>query len=368
MKIKDFSYFFFKPKIIFKNPVPSFLKNGSIFIKLTDDTGVSGWGEPNPYSASIDKILKKLKEFENYLVNNKQKPSYSTSDLKVYNACYASINQAIIEIKSKKEKIPIYKILNKKSLKNRVNLYASGGMIYNHQSDNIYYKELRKSISNGYCGYKFRPPYPKSFSNHIRRLKKPPFFNLKRFFKISKKIREIAPRDFKLMVDFGFRIKNYDNFLKIYEFLNNLNFYFIEEPIKENLINKNFKLKKLKLSGGESFYKKKQFINKKFNKFYKVFQPDYNLIDYLKLSNILNYNSSEIIPHNWFHAISNNFSFNCAIALKCKMIERNIYIKRIDEKILKKNYKINIINGQYRSLSFRNNLKIKTTNMKKINI
>jgi L-alanine-DL-glutamate epimerase-like enolase superfamily enzyme len=369
MDIIDFSYFYFKPKLSLKSPLPSFLKKGSIFIRLTDQHGYTGWGEPNPYSASKDELLKILKNFELNLLSKKKiiSPTLQCNN-KGYNASLAAVNQALIDILSKRKKVPICKILNKDLNLSSINLYASGGMIFDYQDDKIYYNEAIKSFKDGYIGYKFRPPYPRSFSNHLNRLKKPPSFDIDRFLKISKKLRSILPKKFKLMVDFGFRIKNYKEFLKIYQILDDLNFYFIEEPINTSLIKKEFKIKNLKLSGGESFFLKNQFKNKNFNKFYKIIQPDMNLIDFNILKNIMKKESKKMILHNWFNVISNNFSLNCALAFKCKMIERNIYMVDIDKQILNKSSKLNIKNGNFLILKKNNNLCVNLNNLKKLDI
>ena len=369
MDIEDFSCFYFKPKIFFKNPLPSFLKKGSIFIRLKDKDGYEGWGEPNPYATDQKNLLKILKKFELNLINKKKiEKKIIYHNKKGYNACLAAVNQAIADIQSKRKKIPICQILNPNLKFKSIRLYASGGMIYDHQDNKIYYNEARKSLKNGYIGYKFRPPYPKSFSNHTSRLKNPPTFDVDRFFKIAKKLRSILPKQFKLMVDFGFRIKTYKDFLKIYNFLNDLNYYFIEEPISHKLIKKDFEAKKLKLSGGESFFLKNQFKDKKFNKFYKIIQPDMNLIDYNILKKIIKIKSTNIILHNWFNAISNNHSFNCALAYQCKMIERNIYMSKIDSQIINTKSNLNIKKGNFLILKENNDLKINVKNLKKLKI
>ena len=319
----------------FSKPTPTFIKSGFYLIKLTLSDGSYSLGEPHPYSGNkrqfinvIKKIFKFIKKKElNYLNLStiKKKRNLNINKL-CMSSCLAAIDSSIQNIKNKSN-------INFKSKKIiSPNLYASGGMIFEDQNTKLLVDEMLTCKKMKFKGWKFRPPSPRSFKNHNQRLKSPDFIDVKKLIKICELMRINAGKDFDLMLDVGCRCKNFKDAKYLLEGIYDLNFSFIEEPVKRNFqIYKRIKKikNKPKIAFGEHFSTLKD-INYVFSKkLLDIFQPDTNLLLQQELKTIVKKASKydiEIIPHNWFNLVNfqSNLSFLDLLKKKNKSIEFNI--------------------------------------------
>ena len=64
MKITHIEYFTLKCSVPenYPKPIASFVKDGSIFLRVYTDTGITGIGEPSPYGAPLKDMVKILKD------------------------------------------------------------------------------------------------------------------------------------------------------------------------------------------------------------------------------------------------------------------------------------------------------------------
>jgi len=370
MKIKQLRIFYYKPKISQKNqPLPTFMVEKKIFIILLTSDGIEGYGEPSHYAGKSSLILKTLKELFNSYVKNQNpiffeeihtniKKNYKEQN-NVFFGCLSAINQSLFDINSKIHNKPLYKLLNPKIKNNpRIKLYASGGMIFEKYKYDILIDEVIESQERGFYGWKFRPKTPNNNLSHFQRINKPPDFNYKELIDFCYKIRKVSKKNFKLMVDFGKRIHDLKTAKYIFEALNDLNFFLVEEPLKINFI----KYKQLKkkyssfnIAAGESignFIELKKWIDKNF---LDIYQPDSNLIpllDLLKILKNIHYQKNKFILHNWSYHVSMASNYYLASSSNLiKMVEYNLLVEKFIKDISNNNFKL--LNG---NISINDNL------------
>jgi len=362
MKIKSFDIFLInenKSRNAHKFPQPTYFEKGFVFFKLNTDSNIFGLGEPNPYSGSkkeISYILNKIifplikdQDVNKLNINIiKNLALKKTKNIPCLFSCIAAISNAIYEIQSKFEKKNFSQIINKNSKKESISLYASGGMIFENQEYEYLIDEAIKFKEKKFIGWKFRPKSPTKLLSHRSRSKNPPPFDVKELLIFSQKLRLAVGENFKLMVDFGSRCKNVNEAIYILDALKEMNFYFIEEPIKTKLKNykKLFHLNKnYKIALGEYFYNNKDINNwVNINKI-NTFQFDSNMIifdDFYKLSKKVYQKGLNLIPHNWYNLINNNtnISFLNSLPISNKIIEYNILNNPYKEIFVNKMYTI----------------------------
>ena len=300
----------------------------------------------------INKIfpLLKNKDFEDIDLNDlKKNPKIFVQNSNCLNSCIAAISQAINDMKGKKKKLAVFKMLSKKkNYEKKIRAYASGGMIYENQDYESLIEEALKFKEEKFIGWKFRPKSPIILLSHIQRIKKPPPFNMKQLIKFSEKLRLKTGEKFKLMLDLGCRCRNLAEAKYIIEALSEMNFYFIEEPLKRNDINylllKKFSKNKIKIAGGEFISELNNFNYLLNKKIFHIIQPDANMLIYdemLKISKLALKKDVNIIPHNWCNTISEaaNFHYFCSLEQDNKIIEYNI---------LKNPFKSSFINNSFK--------------------
>ncbi len=335
MKFDKFKIFYVKNKSKLKNCVPSFYNDGILFFKITTSEGIYGLSEPSPYLGINKFVIKKLEQFYIKYLKGKLLSEIDFFSLRKkirknsleFNLI-PSFEQSTYDLKSKIEKKNITYFLNNNLKKNKIKLYASGGMLFENKSYDILIEEALRYKEQGYMGWKFRPKVPVSNLNHQQRIKNPPDFDLDKLLFFSEKIRKKVGDDFNLMLDCGCRLKNIKKSIKLLDALNELNFLFIEEPFKRkisNYVNFNKKYKTNIIAGGESFNDYKSFLDFSKVKNVKYIQPDTNLLTFQDLSKIKNI-KKKISIHNWCNKI--NFSMNLNFALTIKsddvILEHNI--------------------------------------------
>lgn len=364
MQIFDYQIFKSQPinKIDSNYPIPTVLLEEVFFLKLISKDGIVGYGEPSPYIVDKKLFLNLFFDIiENYIINRKittilqnlNKIKVNKSLIIYSNIITASLEQALNDILAKESSLPLYKFLNKKNLKkqNKISIYSSGGMIFENQSYNILIDESIKAKEGGFAGWKFRPKSPMSNLSHYDRISKPPPFDIDDLIVFSNKLRTSVGSNFKLMVDFGKRINSIKPAKFILDSLNELNFLFIEEPLKLDLEQYLFLLnskKNIKIALGESFQNFNDslvWINNKLD----IIQPDCNLMrisDINKLIKNSSINNYEIILHNWSYPISMMHNLHLAGSTNTiKLVEFSFIgfqhkLKTIKENISFKNGKV----------------------------
>ena len=252
-----------------QNPYPTYFKEGFYVIKLYTSDGLDGLGEPSPYAGNFKKIIKNFKLIFSYIKNKnifdisvtKLQKKLETKNI-FTSSCFAGFSQCIYDIKGKIKKKSISKLINNNDVKNKIKIYASGGMIYDYQSDELLIKEALFFKKKNFFGWKFRPPFPRNFGNHNKRMLQPPEINTKKLINISQKLRKILGTKFNLMLDLGCRCKSLKEFEYLSDGLSELNFFFIEEPFQRKLkLYKKIKLKNINISAGEHLFKNEDILN-----------------------------------------------------------------------------------------------------------
>ena len=358
--LKEIEIFIYQPKkkINSKFPLPYNLIKESIFIKIYTNNGMFGYGEPSPYNEDFlnackvaklifDKYFKK-KNLENIsLIKNKL--NIILKKQQIYFAALAGISQAIYDIESKIANKPLYQYLGNKKNKKKIPLYASGGMIFENQSYDLLIDEAIKAKEMGFKGYKFRPKTPLTNPNHFVRNLNPPEFNQKEILDFSIKLKKIIGENFLLMIDFGKRIKTVSEAINIINILEDLNFYFIEEPmilLKKNYLKIYKNRKKLKIAIGEhlmNFQKSKKILNYRTD----ILQPDSNLMPIDEIIKLFNKSKkTEYILHNWSFPISMLSNFHLAGASEnINLVEYSLIGENEKNRLINK--KLDIRNGNF---------------------
>lgn len=361
-----FDYQIFKSQPIKKSdsiyPIPTVLLEEVFFLKLISNDGIVGYGEPSPYIMDKKFFLSLYFEIiEDHIMNRKittilknlNKIKVNKSTIIYTNIIIASLEQALNDILAKESNLPLYKFLNKKNLKKQkeISIYISGGMIFENQNYNILIDESIKAKEGGFKGWKFRPKSPISNLSHYDRIKKPPRFDIDDLIEFSNKLRMSVGNKFRLMVDFGKRINSIKQAKYVLDSLNELNFFFIEEPLKLHLEKYLFLFNSknnVKIALGESFQNFDEslvWINNKLD----IIQPDCNLMrisDINKLIKNSTINSFEIILHNWSYPISMMHNLHLAGSTNSiKLVEFSFLgfqnkLKTIKENISFKNGKV----------------------------
>ena len=362
MQIKNIKiYFIRKKKYELSYPRPTFHKEGFVFIKLISEENLEGFGEPSPYITSPKKLISIIKKiYLKYFQKKKLNISYveklkKKSKNNILNLILPAFDQAIHEIYSKKKKVNVSKILNKKTLLS-VNFYASGGMFFEGQSLEKILNEAINSKKEGYFGYKYRPLMPKSNLNHQQRMKNPPPLNIKAIEKFSSKLRSKVGPKFKLMVDLGCRCQNIKQTSYLFEMFKEHDYYFVEEPFKRNLDSYKIlnKIKtKINIAGGENINSIQQFNDWNKEGYFNFFQPDTNLMLFNEINFMIRkIGHNKIILHNWCNKINFLSNINFAFSLKKKiLVEKNIIHNPYDNFF--KIEKQNIENGK---IDFKNTI------------
>ena len=350
-------YKFENKKKKFSNyPRPSYFSSNIIILKLIYNEEHVSLGEINSYSGSFIEIINNLKtiflKFKKYdlkkkNLNNLLNLKFSSENNFCFNSCHAGFVQALVDLKSKIENKKVTELFTNSKIKinKKINVYASGGMIFEGQ-DNKLIEEVNFCKQKKYFGYKFRPPYPKQFNHHNMRFKKPDLFDIKKFLKMSEKIRVSVGKEFNLMADLGCRITTKSDLNYLMDGLNELNFFFVEEPIIRNLsLYDNIKNYK-NIASGEHLHnlnETKKWISCKNVKFFQ-FDPNSLSMNYiLSLYKKLKSKKKIYIPHNWTTPVNTSVGINLLLIFqqKINLIERNFYTSPYNDLFINKSFYFN---------------------------
>ncbi len=333
-------------------PTASFVSTGFCIIFLHTDIGIIGLGEPSPYGGDISSTINAVKEINDDL---KGKSLYDAWLYKAFDgellstgygglakqAVVAAVSQCCIDILGKQLNIPAYKIFNPEAT-GTVLAYASGGMIYDNQSLDLYVQEALKSQEKGFNAWKFRPSTPKGL-DHFQRNNTPPALDINSIKRTIECVSSACGDDFEILLDVGCRCRDMDEAKELCNFSTNYNVGFIEEPLPRNieLYSKLISKTKAKISTGETFFSSEQFELWAKDSAIDIFQPDVNLVgirEIIKIFLIAKKYNKKIVFHNWANAISNiaNISLASAIPDLCKYVESSIVYNPFREKFIGK--------------------------------
>lgn len=359
MKIKFIKIYFLEKKIITteEDPKPTFYNKGFVFIELITSDGISGLGEPSPYIESPKKLQNYITNiyFKYFKDRDLEKINIASIKNKITNiylkSLLSSFEQCIYDILGKYYKKPVWKILNNNiKISPVINLYASGGMIFDSKKYDSLFKEALYYKDQGFFGWKFRPKMPNSNLSHKQRLSRPPSFDLKDLVKFAVNLRKKVGDKFQLMLDCGGRLKEFKDIKYLIESLSDLNFFFLEEPFPRNINKylklKNFEIKKnIPISAGEHFFCYEQFLQWNKSSCLDIYQPDTNLLLFNEIKKIyqkLQSGNKKIILHNWCNLINNCSNFMLAASINAKiLVEHNVVKKNIFyEKFLVKSFQV----------------------------
>ena len=351
MKITNIEYFALKCPLPdnYMKPTASFVRDGSIYLRVFTDTGIEGIGEPSPYGAKLNEMVSILKnvlipkwigkdplDINSLILQEDVGIGYGNIS---QNALIAGFSQALWDIYGKYKKIPVYKLINPNS-DGKIQAYASAGMWYESTPIEEVVKEALIFFNNGFNFYKLRPETPEGSGNHMQRNLNPPKVNLKRFINLLEKINISTNGKLKIIVDAGCRL-NFNEALYLCKAMEELNCVILEEPIPRNY-EEYIKLKrssKMALAGGESLVSESQFMPWVKGKALDYLQPDANLAginEIIKIDRLAKENKLKIILHNWTNDINcvANIHLGCALDT-CQMIESNLTYNPLRNKLLK---------------------------------
>jgi len=354
MKIIEIEVFLFRYPISesFPHPYASFVRDGSIFLKIITDQGVSGLGEPSPYGGDlyeVQKIIKKVIEpkligknpldLKSFNLENDFSEGIGYGHV-AHNCAQAGISQAVWDIIGKVKGLPVCQLLSKDGkCKNRIKAYASGGMIYENEDPMLLVEEVLRCKDEGYTAWKMRPAMPTGAS-HLERNQSPPKVDIERLIDILTKIRLAVGNDMDLMIDAGCRFQDIDEAIKIGEVLVELDFTFFEEPIPrvvKDYVTLNSKLK-IPISGGESLVSYKQFKPWVTSGAYDIVQPDVNLVgitEAMRVASKSDEYGKQCIVHNWANDVSIAANVHVAAAIPSSTIaEYNITYNPLRTKLV----------------------------------
>ena len=321
-------------------PTASFVSTGFCIVLLHTNSGLIGIGEPSPYGGDVDSTINAVDEVSQKLKGESlyKAWTYRVVDKKLFNVGYgglakqaviAAISQCCIDILGKQLNIPVYKIFNPES-DGVIPAYASGGMIYDDQSLDLYAKEALEYKNKGFNVWKFRPSTPKGL-NHFQRNKMPPPIDMQAIQQTIKDVSKACGKEFEILLDVGCRCRDVREAIELCEFSSDYNVGFIEEPLPRNieLYSELISKTNIKIATGETFFSSEQFELCVINNAIDIFQPDVNLVgvrEMIKIFSIAKKYDKEIVFHNWANAISNiaNVSLASALPGQCKYVESSI--------------------------------------------
>ena len=107
-------------------------------------------------------------------------------------------------------------------------------MIFENQDYDILIDEAIAAKEMGFYGWKFRPKTPINNPSHSERKKHPPEFDKNLIISFIEKLKKNVGDDFKIMIDFGQRIKKVHHNKDLFKCIEENNLFFIEEPMKYN--------------------------------------------------------------------------------------------------------------------------------------
>ena len=176
-----------------------------------------------------------------------------SDDLGSYNSILSAIDCAYWDLIAKKKKIPLNKLINKKS-SNNIEVYASG------INSNSAINSIINARSLGIKSFKIKTGFDNKLDQHL----------IEDIFKIKKNKEKIM-----LDINQGWDLKKANFYIKK---ISKYPIFWIEEPISARSSEKEYlnliKNSKVNLALGENVYNENLITNYLKNKYLKFFQPD----------------------------------------------------------------------------------------------
>lgn len=345
MKISRIETFLLRspPPSDWKFPTASFVSGGSIFLKISTDEGIFGWGEPSPYGAATEATLQALNggiselllgkspADVNELTHQEETRGEHLYGKAAWTSAIAGVSQALWDIIGKAAGKPVYQLLNPAgSWKKEVRAYASGGMIFDDSPRAWLLEEALKAQEEGYTAWKFRPTTPLGAASHFQRNLNPPAVNLPDLLSTSRNLRKALGDKFGLMLDLGCRISSFDEALRLGKEISDLSFEFLEEPMPRDpaLYADLAKRIAVPVAAGECFFSAAKFQQWLELGALDTLQPDGNfagITEILGIASLARTAGKPMVLHNWSSAVSIAANLHLAAALpEVTMLEFNL--------------------------------------------
>jgi L-alanine-DL-glutamate epimerase-like enolase superfamily enzyme len=279
-------------------------KADAVLVEVFTDKGVVGIGESSPY-AGPERVKSAIEESIKPVLLGKnpfdvehlaaawagQRPSYAT---------WAGIDAACWDIIGKASGKPVYQLLATDApAQPHIRMYASGGVEYAwYKRPEDLIDEALRCKEAGYTAFKFRIGTEWK-NNGVTVAKYVPYL---------RKIRDAVGPNMQLMHENNMRL-TVDQCLELAPVLDELNFLWLEEPVRtneagalENHLRIKEALKKVKISGGESRGSRFDFKEWIDRGAYEIVQPDCNvtgITEAWNIARIANLTGKPCCPHNW---------------------------------------------------------------------
>lgn len=255
---------------------PTFVETGIFFLKAKcnhdlEDIVV----EISPYSVESNNML--FKKFEDlFHVDECGNPSMSRLSCDSCHVLEAGMSnlQQLIKTKEQTLSLPIVR-----------DLYLSGGMAYQSESDICYLNELRRAERLNFGGYKFRPKVPNAMS-HFARLENPPEVDWDCLIHLTAKLSMARGKNIPLFVDLGCRLSpNKQVDLQGIDRLVRLGVKVLEEPFgrdPRNYATAFARKNRDKIALGEHIEDERTLRQFTASSGFSIYQPDIALLGYDK--------------------------------------------------------------------------------------
>jgi len=325
----------------YPHPLASYVSEGFVILRVQTDQGLTGLGEPSPYGASIPQTIEAIETYLKPLVLGRdpfevqsltklQAPEAGSRPGSVPMECaIAGLSQALWDIVGKALDQPVYRLLDPQSSGAvSVAAYASGGMTYEWEDDEILIEEAVRCRDEGYSGWKLRPPLPERASHQFRS-QNPPRVDVNRFIKLLYRIRESTGTTMKLMADAGCRM-TLEEAVRVAHTMKELDFLFFEEPLPRNptLYRELRRAVDVPIAGGETLVAREEFASWVEADAYDVLQPDGNLAgitEALAVGKLAEEAGLNVVMHNWANDISVATNIHLTAAIPgASLVEHNI--------------------------------------------
>jgi L-alanine-DL-glutamate epimerase-like enolase superfamily enzyme len=320
--------------------VASYVLDGFLIVRVHTDEGLTGLGEPSPYAGPLPEVEAALAgPVRSALVGRdpyavaeltRQRPAGAHgAGTAAYAAGIAAMSQALWDIIGKAEGKPVYRLLNPDLPASvGVRAYASGGMTFEWNSDDMLVEEAARCQAGGFAAWKVRPPLPERASHQARSLR-PPRVDVDRFIRVLRRLREEVGDAMQLMVDAGCRLAP-DDAVAIGREMARLGFYFFEEPLpRSTAAYADLRSKvSVPIAGGETLLAREAFGTWLDASAYDVVQPDANLAgitETLAVAELARGKGARVVLHNWANDVSAAANIHVAAAIgDSPMVEHNV--------------------------------------------
>ncbi len=197
-----------------------------LFLKITTDSGLVGWGEP-VLERKLDTIIACIKEFEDYLIG---KDARNIEDIwqvlyranfyrggPILTSAMSGIDQALWDIKGKALNVPVYELLGG-AVRERIRVYAwIGGEIPGNIA-----KEAKERLEQGYTAVKMNATEIISWIDSYK--------TIDRVLMRVQEIRDAVGDKLDIALDFHGRVHKAMARILIKE-LEPMRIMFVEEPV-----------------------------------------------------------------------------------------------------------------------------------------